>query len=53
VATVGYGGFLAGPPILGWLAELTSLRAMMGFVVFLAALTAGLANATRSARIER
>jgi fucose permease len=53
VATVGYGGFLAGPPILGWLAELTSLRAMMGFVVFLAALTAVLANATRSARIER
>jgi predicted MFS family arabinose efflux permease len=53
VATVGYGGFLAGPPILGWLAELTSLRAMMGFVVLLAALTAGLANATRSARIER
>jgi fucose permease len=53
VATVGYGGFLAGPPILGWLAELTSLRAMMGFVVLLAALTAVLANATRSARIER
>ncbi len=53
VATVGYGGFLAGPPILGWLAELTSLRAMMGFIVLLAALTAVLANATRSARIER
>jgi fucose permease len=53
VATVGYGGFLAGPPILGWLAELTSLRTMMGFIVLLAALTAALANATRSARIER
>jgi fucose permease len=53
VATVGYAGFLAGPPILGWLAELTSLRAMMGFIVVLAALTAALANATRSARIER
>jgi fucose permease len=53
VATVGYGGFLAGPPILGWLAELTSLRTMMGFVVVLAALTAVLANATRSARLER
>jgi fucose permease len=52
VATVGYGGFLAGPPILGWLAELTSLRAMMGFIVLLAAITAGLANATRSARID-
>jgi fucose permease len=53
VATVGYGGFLAGPPILGWLAELTSLRTMMGFIVFLAALTAVLANATRPARVER
>ena len=53
VATVGYGGFLAGPPILGWLAELTSLRATMGLIVLLAALTAALANATRSARIVR
>jgi fucose permease len=53
VATVGYSGFLAGPPILGWLAELTSLRAMMWLIVLLAALTAALANATRSARIER
>jgi fucose permease len=35
VATVGYGGFLAGPPILGWLAELTSLRAMMALIVLL------------------
>jgi hypothetical protein len=50
---MGYGGFLAGPPILGWLAELTSLRAMMAFIIFLAAVTAMLANATRSARIER
>jgi fucose permease len=53
VATMGYGGFLAGPPILGWLAELTSLRAMMGFIVLLAALTAVLANVTRLARTER
>jgi fucose permease len=53
VATVGYGGFLVGPPILGWLAELTSLRAMMGFIVLLAALTAILANATRSAQVPR
>ena len=53
VATMGYGGFLAGPPILGWLAELTSLRTMMALIVLLAAITAMLANATRSARIER
>jgi fucose permease len=53
VATVGYGGFLAGPPILGWLAELTSLRAIFGLIVLLAAATAALADATRSARTER
>jgi MFS family permease len=53
VATVGYSGFLAGPPILGWLAELTSLRAMMALIVLLAVLTAALANATRSARTDR
>jgi MFS family permease len=53
VATVGYGGFLAGPPILGWLAELTSLRAIFGLIVLLAAATAALAHATRSARTER
>jgi hypothetical protein len=35
------------------LAELSSLRAMMVFIVVLAAITAMLANATRSARIER
>jgi fucose permease len=53
VATVGYSGFLAGPPILGWLAELTSLQAMMWLIVLLAALTAVLASATRSARTDR
>jgi fucose permease len=53
VATVGYGGFLAGPPILGWLAELTSLRAIMGAVVLLSALVALLADAARSARTDR
>jgi fucose permease len=53
VATVGYGGFLAGPPILGWVAELTSLRAMLAIVVLLAAAVVALAGATRSARTER
>ena len=53
VATAGYTGFLAGPPILGWLAELTSLRLMMGVIVLLAALTAALAGATRSAQLDR
>jgi fucose permease len=53
VATVGYGGFLTGPPILGWVAELTSLRVVMGAIVLLAAAVAALAGATRSARVER
>lgn len=53
VASMGYGGFLAGPPILGWIAELTSLRAMLAFVVLLAAATALLAGATRTARTDR
>ncbi|MGC4191352.1 MAG: MFS transporter [Thermomicrobiales bacterium] len=26
VATIGYAGFLAGPPVLGWIAKLTSLQ---------------------------
>ena len=53
VATVGYGGFLTGPPVLGWLAELTSLRTMLGLVVLLAAATAVLAEATRPANTRR
>jgi MFS family permease len=36
VATVGYVGSVAGPIAIGWLAELTSLRASLGLVVLLA-----------------
>ena len=32
-ATMGYSGFLAGPPALGWVAELASLRLALGIVV--------------------
>jgi MFS family permease len=53
VATVGYSGFLAGPPILGWVAELTSLRAILAIVVLLAVVVAALSGATRTARTER
>ena len=49
VATVGYAGFLAGPPVLGWIAEFTSLRAIMVVIVLLAASAALLADATRAA----
>jgi MFS family permease len=53
VATVGYGGFLAGPPILGWFAELTSLRTILGLIVILAVVTALLAGATHTAVTDR
>jgi MFS family permease len=49
VSTLGYLGFLAGPPIVGGLAELTSLPAALSVVVVCAAATAALAGATRDA----
>lgn len=45
-ATVGYTGFLAGPPILGWIAQGTSMRSIMLIVTLLCALAAMLAPAT-------
>jgi MFS family permease len=36
VATIGYVGSVAGPIMIGWLAEATSLRASLGLVVLLA-----------------
>lgn len=53
VASIGYGGFLAGPPLLGWLAQLTSLRVVMALIVVLAAMIVFLAGATRTARTHR
>jgi MFS family permease len=53
VATLGYAGFLAGPPLLGWLAEPTSLRVVMAIIVGLAVMVAILANATRTAATGR
>ncbi len=49
VATVGYIGFLAGAPILGWFAELTSLRVMMFGVAMLCFMVAIFADATKAA----
>lgn len=51
-ATIGYTGFLAGPPILGWIAQFTSLRAIMVAVVVLAVLAALLADAVRPAAVH-
>jgi len=37
VATIGYSGFLAGPPVIGLISEATSLRFGLGFVAVLVA----------------
>jgi MFS family permease len=47
VATMGYFGFVAGPPLIGGVAELTGLPTALGLLVLLAALVAALASATR------
>lgn len=49
-ATVGYTGFLAGPPVLGWIAEGTSMRSIMFIVALLCAMAAILAPATEKFR---
>lgn len=38
VATIGYSGFLVGPPLLGWLADLASLRVALLLVAALSGL---------------
>jgi MFS family permease len=47
VATLGYGGILLGPPILGGLAELTSMRLAFLLLVILALVMAALGGALR------
>ncbi len=47
VATMGYSGFLVGPPLLGWLAQLSSLRLALFVIVLLGALIVVLAPAAR------
>ncbi len=47
VSSLGYLGFLAGPPLVGGLAELTSLPVALSLVVLCAASTTALAGATR------
>jgi fucose permease len=44
VCTLGYFGFLVGPPAIGGLAELIGLPAALGLVVLLCALVAGLGS---------
>ncbi len=47
VATMGYSGFLVGPPLLGWLAQISSLRLALFVVVLLGVLIVVLAPAAR------
>ena len=44
VSTVGYGGFLAGPPVIGLLAEISDLRTALALVCLLCVVAALLAN---------
>jgi hypothetical protein len=50
VSSLGYLGFLAGPPIIGGIAQLTSLRLAAGMLAVGAALVVLLAPASRPAR---
>ncbi|MCG3208184.1 MAG: Inner membrane protein YbjJ [Anaerolineae bacterium] len=50
VATIGYAGFLAGPPLIGLVAELTSLRVALLLVV---ALTGSLMFTSQALRAQR
>ena len=51
VSTMGYLGFLVGPPTIGGLAELMGLPAALGVLVLLAVAVALLARTTRYARV--
>ncbi len=49
VSTVGYFGFLAGPPAIGFIAELVGLGGALGLIVFSSAAVAVLARAVGTA----
>jgi MFS family permease len=50
MATAGYGGFLVGPPLVGWLAQASSLRAALSVLAILALVIAALAHHVREPR---
>jgi MFS family permease len=47
MATAGYGGFLVGPPLVGWLAQASSLRLALGVLAILALAITALAHHVR------
>ncbi|PJJ52762.1 MFS transporter [Hymenobacter chitinivorans] len=58
VSTIGYGGFLLGPPVIGWLADALTLRWALGIVATLfvvlvgVGLTLRLTSRVRAAHLE-
>lgn len=52
VATLGYGGILLGPPIIGFLSEIVSLRGAFGVLLFLAVVMLILAPAIKTDSTE-
>ncbi|SMX31503.1 MFS transporter [Actibacterium lipolyticum] len=51
VATLGYGGILLGPPVIGFVAEATSIRVAFGILAVLALLIVGLSGALRQRQV--
>jgi MFS family permease len=51
VVTMGYSGFLAGPPLVGMVAEFTNLSAALGLTVVAALIIAAMATAARAADV--
>jgi MFS family permease len=49
VTTMGYSGFLAGPPLIGFAAQLTSLPAALGLTVIAALIIAAFARMVQAA----
>jgi len=52
VTTAGYLGFLLGPPLIGWTAQLTTLRAALSLVAVLSLVAAFLAKGLKANTIE-
>ncbi|MEV8467228.1 MFS transporter [Fluviibacterium sp. DFM31] len=52
VATLGYGGILLGPPVIGFVAELASLRVAFGLLALMPLLIVALARTLRTAPVE-
>lgn len=53
VATMGYSGFLVGPPVIGVVADMTGLGRALGLIVLACLAVAAFAGAVRSAGEER